>query len=260
MNENIKNFIRKLIPYRVLYHRAINHGDRDLAVLHKILNGKGAAIDIGANKGVYTYSLLRLCKYEQVYAFEPNPKLYRLLHEKTRRFKNASLYNVGLSNISGELKLNIPFKNGNLDSACGSLNKINEPHQSFSVPVNTLDSYNFSNIEFIKIDVEGYEWFVLDGAERTILKSKPVLFVEIEQRHLDNANITITVQDVINKVLSWGYSCFYFEDDIFKRVDMSAFSIELFQVEITKRYINNFWFFQDGKIINSYKMTAIEAD
>lgn len=65
------------------------------------------------------------------------------------------------------------------------------------VPIRTLDSFEYSDIGFIKIDVEGYEYKVLLGSKNTIDKCRPVLLVEQNKGNLD----------AIELLKSWNYSC-----------------------------------------------------
>jgi hypothetical protein len=60
-----------------------------------------------------------------------------------------------------------------------------------AVQTRTLDSYNLNNVGLIKIDVEGHELAVLSGATETILKSRPYVIVEAEERHRPNAVATV---------------------------------------------------------------------
>ena len=60
----------------------------------------------------------------------------------------------------------------------------------FNVKTNKLDNFKFSNkISFIKIDVEGHELKVIDGAKETLKKHKPNLLIEIEEKHSKKQNI-----------------------------------------------------------------------
>jgi len=72
----------------------------------------------------------------------------------------------------------------------------------FAVEITTLDSYEFDNVDFIKIDVEGYEPKVLAGAEKTIKKHWPVMCVEI---NTDDNNS----QEILE---SWGYKLIAVDD------------------------------------------------
>jgi hypothetical protein len=60
----------------------------------------------------------------------------------------------------------------------GAIN-IDENGTGEEIMVKTLDSLNFTNIKFIKMDVEGYEYFVLLGGLNTILQSKPIIIIEL---------------------------------------------------------------------------------
>ena len=63
-------------------------------------------------------------------------------------------------------------------------------------------------IGFIKIDVEGHEKEVIEGAKNIIKKNRPVLLVEIEERHSKN-----TVNDTINYINKFGYVSFYLSEN-----------------------------------------------
>ena len=68
-----------------------------------------------------------------------------------------------------------------------------------------LDNFEISNnIGFIKIDVEGHELEVIDGAINTITKNMPVLLIEIEERHTQKS-----VLDSISYIKNIGYDCFF---------------------------------------------------
>jgi len=66
-----------------------------------------------------------------------------------------------------------------------------------TVPMRTLDSFDYTDIGFIKIDVEGYEYKVLLGAKETIKKYRPVLLVEQNRGNLN----------AIELLKTWNYSC-----------------------------------------------------
>ena len=68
-----------------------------------------------------------------------------------------------------------------------------------------LDNIKFNNkIGFIKIDVEGHELEVIEGAKNTIVKNMPVLLIEIEKRHTKEP-----VENSINHIKKIGYECFF---------------------------------------------------
>ncbi|TDJ17802.1 MAG: FkbM family methyltransferase, partial [Gammaproteobacteria bacterium] len=103
--EIIKNF---LIPpqyyMRHLVRKNLRKGEPELHLLPFLVNRNKQAIDIGANKGVYTHLLARLVPF--VHAFEPNPKMFNVL---TRGLpENARSYEIALSDQSGSGELLVP--------------------------------------------------------------------------------------------------------------------------------------------------------
>ena len=97
----------------------------------------------------------------------------------------------------------------------GTLNvNYKEPEESsfkiIEVPVNTIDNFvqgiSLNRIDFLKIDVEGHEDEVLKGGLSTIKKFKPIIQIEIEQRHND-----FHISRIFDRIKEMGYSCYYFD-------------------------------------------------
>jgi FkbM family methyltransferase len=206
------------------------------------LVGEGKrAIDVGANTGLYTYALSKLC--QTVEAFEPIPWIFDETSLYSR--SNVNFYNVGLSDRDDILELHLPIINGKPSGAQASFRNFQGSCDTISVPVKRLDDYGFTDVSFIKIDVEGYESQVIDGAIETIRYCKPNLLIEIEQRHLQDRPI----EDIFDKVLSLGYSGRFLSGK--ESVELSKFSYQHHQMPFIKAiemhghckgYINNFIF------------------
>ena len=87
-----------------------------------------------------------------------------------------------------------------------------QDYETFKINSRRIDDFNFDNkISLIKIDVEGHEIEVIDGAKITIEKNKPVLLVEIEEQHSKK-----NVNDSINYINTLGYNSFYYDKDSLK--------------------------------------------
>ena len=145
--------------------------------------------DIGANVGTYIFRLEKRLSSQNIYAFEPNPKLYFRLK---RIFPNIHVYRLALSDKNETAEFKIPVINGKTYDSRGTLHtdfleKDEEKHFTEKVKVMKLDDWagleNLKRLDFIKIDVEGNEMETLRGAEKTIKNFRPVLMVEMEQRH-----------------------------------------------------------------------------
>ena len=204
-----------LIPPRLymwrLIRKHLRKGEAELKYLPQVVPRGRTAIDIGANKGVYTHLLARLC--QSVEAFEPNPKIYRIL----TRFlpSNVVAHQTALSDRVGTAELIVPMYGGGFSNQTASLNprKRNEGSGVVRVTQRTLDSYGFNNVGFIKIDVEGFESSVLEGARETILRERPILQVELEEQHTGQA-----IMQSIAAVESMGMQAFFLRDGILRPI------------------------------------------
>jgi len=120
-------------------------------------------VDIGANLGFYTVVLSR--NFKEVISIEPYPKDYELLVKNVESIAhNVRFVDKAVSNIEGSCA----FSEGRqLATVCKGNNS-----SSTIVPTTTLDSLldGYDSIDLIKVDVEGAEWLVLDGAEKTVGK------------------------------------------------------------------------------------------
>lgn len=135
--------------------------------------------------------------------------------------------NYALSNNDGDTNLRIPnrssslFKN-NIEEiyklGCATIHQSNNfiNYKAFSVKKKKLDKIipKDKEISFIKIDVEGHEEAVIQGAEKILQNNKPVLLVEIEERH-SSKNILHTIK-YIN---SLGYKRFFVKNNVLIKID-----------------------------------------
>ena len=160
------------------YNRAYKKGEVELRLLPFLADPNKTAIDIGANNGLYTYFLAKNCK--DVKAFEPHEILYKFLVKASP--ENVTVINKGLSDITTTADFHIPVINGKEHFNISSFEpKMVKQHKTIirKIDIVPLDSYEYQNVGFIKIDVEGHEINVLKGAAQTIEQSRPVVQIEI---------------------------------------------------------------------------------
>lgn len=146
-------------------------------------NTSQTMIDIGAKKGKWFRSIKKHFPKNQSYVFEPIPNNYDKL-KKTLAGTNCNLYKVALSDKEGTMSFFV-----DLDAIAWSglkKQKNNGNYKEIIVEVKKLDSFNFDNVGFIKIDVEGNELFTLNGAIQTIQKNRPIIYFECADVHLEN--------------------------------------------------------------------------
>jgi FkbM family methyltransferase len=163
-------------------------GEPELRLLGQIVPRNRMALDIGAADGVYAWHLARIAATTA--AFEANPETAARLRA---RLPSTDVYAVALSDSDGETVLRIPVANGVALSGLGTVEEANDFQQRHrqvrpvKVQMRTLDSFSLPSIGFMKIDVEGHELAVLRGAESSILRDRPSILVEVEDRHKPGA-------------------------------------------------------------------------
>ncbi len=159
-------------------------------------------LDIGANRGQSIHFFRQLFADAIVHSFEPNIRLFKKMQQWFENEKDIFLYNKGVSNKNGQLTFyeNVldetsSFEPTNPDSDYlkkksrvllvkpGNINKA-----KYEVAVTTLDEFvavnNIQTIDILKVDVEGHEWEVLQGASET-LSAKKVRLLQLEE-HADD--------------------------------------------------------------------------
>ena len=148
---------------------------RKLRIATLATPGRRVAIDIGANIGLWSMHLTKL--FETVFAFEPI-ETFRDCFEKNVEGENYELYPTALGNGT----FTWPMVQGN-PGQCGNTfidpeHDMDNDNDVDEVDVTDLDSFNFDDVDFIKIDCEGYELAILEGGKETILRNKPTIIVE----------------------------------------------------------------------------------
>ena len=173
--------LKHLLPGYLYYPHKIAKEARgmepELRILREIVPAGRVAIDVGANRGYYSYALSKIAN--RVEAFEPYPVVARFARRKLG--KNVRLHEVALSNYSGSAKLRIPQCKGDIDvHYSATLKDIPiEKYIELTVPVMTIDQFGFGDVGFIKIDAEGSDMDVIEGARETIGRCRPNLLVEL---------------------------------------------------------------------------------
>ncbi|MBL4591834.1 MAG: FkbM family methyltransferase [Phycisphaerales bacterium] len=181
-----------LVDYWHMIHRAWRYRlrtERDEIgfLLKQDLSGK-LAVDIGANRGIYSYWMhKKVGDSGKVVSFEPQPEMVEALERLKGSFGLGSMEIVhsGLSSKPGELRL------VRKPDHWGGASFEREPaddEESMIVPVTTLDQYSQDHFDrpvaFIKCDVEGHEPAVFRGSERVLREDKPILLFECHEHQV----------------------------------------------------------------------------
>lgn len=193
------------------------------------------SIDVGVNEGIFSRWMAKHSKY--VEGFECNPNLHKKLESQLP--SRVKLNTCALSSVAGHATLRFDPENTGIgtveDRNLLTQNPGIQNIESRNVLKRTLDSFDFNDVSFMKIDVEGHELEVLKGAENLISRCLPVMLVEIEERHCPGN---------LRAVPAWlgrfGYSVFILNvngRDLSKVDDLDRAALT---------GINNFWFLPES--------------
>lgn len=160
---------------------------------HRALHRPGTIVDAGAHEGRLTLPLAAL-PGARVVAFEPLPPAFARLRAVVAPMADRVLLRPeALSDRVGNLTLTVPRVGGVAQEQWASVVKDyaaiqrNDPRvdgtDHYTVPTLPLDAFGLGNVTALKIDVEGAEQEVLRGAQETLRQCRPVMSVEIEERH-----------------------------------------------------------------------------
>ena len=186
------------------------------AIISKYVKPGMTVFDIGANIGCHTLPCTKLVgRNGKVIAFEPMPWAASRLKRNIdlNNFNNIILEKFALSEVSA--KRSVYFRSSwTLDGTLDGISAL-DSEGSRDVDFVTLDEYvernNISKIDFIKLDVDGYEYKVIRGGVNSIAKFKPVMIIEFGKYTLREYGDSL--EDLIDLLASIGYS-FYSEKDL----------------------------------------------
>ncbi|RXJ45394.1 FkbM family methyltransferase [Gelidibacter gilvus] len=166
-------------------------------------------IDIGSNIGLFSLIASHIVGEKgKVICFEPSPVTFERLKEnvKLNNFDNIDCRNIGLSNKKDELSFYIS-ENGHDAWNSFAPSTDNKLEDAIMVQVSTLDhelrKIDKEQISLVKIDVEGWEKFVLSGGIEFFTKYNPVVMVEFTEENTFNAGYP--VQEIFDIMQDWGY-------------------------------------------------------
>jgi FkbM family methyltransferase len=151
-------------------------------------------LDVGAHIGSITIPLARMVGSEgHVYAFEPQKKVFRELfyNVKLNQLINVTPLRFAVSSETSIIEMTSDTKHD------GRVRIARQKQGGDVAEARALDSFGFSNVSALKIDVEGHEINVLRGAEELIKTFHPVIFIEIRKQNLPE------VQSILDEL---GYS------------------------------------------------------
>jgi len=200
---------------------------QNLLRLRELKPNARTILDVGMNIGMNSIEYSTWAK--DVHGFEPTPQTYNMAlrnivlaqaqtddqmikswyqSESLETTGNISTYNRGLGDAKGQFEILIKKDNAghnhieNIDVPLpsGKARRRTIEPEKVTIKVNTLDSYDFKDVDIIKVDTEGYEFPVVLGAEQTIVNQKPI--VQLEMVHGQPERFGYSCQDIYDWFLA----------------------------------------------------------
>jgi FkbM family methyltransferase len=236
----------------------------EFALLPYLCRSDRATIDIGANRGMYTYWCLRYSR--SVIAVEPSSAFCaRLRHAFP---KNVVVHQCVLSDQTGTALLRVPMVEGNWEFGRSTLEIGNRldgyPTTEVVVEKLALDDLRLTDVGFVKIDVEGHELSVLRGGRNLLEGQRPRLLIECEERHRPNA-----VESICEFLRERGYLGYFADHSEIKSIE--SFDKPVMQnpnclaglhdqKRIPSTYVNNFMFIHRSDLAGVRLISSVLAN
>ncbi len=180
-------------------HRRLDIARDFILQFRKYIPTGGVVVDVGACLGDHTATYSELVGPDgHVFAFEPNATAFECLSHNLATARNVTCVPVGL----GSLPMIAGYDSApNLGATQLSISGL----QGRTAYVDTLDSYteNWSRLDFLKADCEGWEGDVLVGAETTIRRFRPAMLIEVNRPVLDAQRKT--TESIFRPLREYGY-------------------------------------------------------
>lgn len=159
------------------------------------------AADVGAHVGLWSMQLMK--RFAQVHAFEPVPLHYHCLLQNLtdNDFDDpGGKHSVRTHQFAlGEKEQRVRIRTAPTSTGDSWVDSVGHMHD---IKMRTLDSFDLQDVDFIKIDCEGYEKFVLMGGEETIKRCRPCIIVEQKPGHAQRFGLG--ERDAVAYLLSLG--------------------------------------------------------
>jgi len=165
----------------------------------KYVKNKGFALDIGAHVGTMTRRMA--ADFDKVVGFEP--AFHKFTIHNTKDLDHVTIEPHGLGNEIKEEQMYI------MTEKTGGSSIVRHPRRwdkwqknakQRAISITTLDEYSYTDINFIKIDVESYEYFVIDGARKTLAYNSPVIMIEYLNKYKHHTHPPSQTHDLLTEL------------------------------------------------------------
>lgn len=167
-------------------------------------------IDVGAQSGLYSL-YAKYLPNSTFYSFEPFPGTYKLLNDNlcVNEINNVKTYNIALSDTAGKAILNVCTTHNGFHTLGNNIKRFGKDvTKTIEVQTDTIDNMFYDKnipVHYIKIDTEGYEYFILKGGTKTIMKYRPIIHLEWNQTNMKQCDVTPEMMTALFIQLKYNY-------------------------------------------------------
>ncbi|MDG6895652.1 FkbM family methyltransferase [Volucribacter amazonae] len=189
----------------------------EVAFFHDILTEQSNIVEVGANLGLHTIPLAKKANKGKLFCFEPQRIIFQLLcgNITMNNLTNVYAYQQGVGREQSKCEIHSTNYNESWNYGSFSLDKSFSTEQDYQGEIETeqvdiicLDKHQQINqldsLTLLKVDAEGFDLQVLQGAEKVIAKYQPIIFIEA---HFYQAPVLIRYLNQLN------YQCYWFISD-----------------------------------------------
>ena len=160
--------------------------------------------DIGANKGTWTEETMKFFPNSQFVLFEPQLNLCNEIKEKFIKNKNINIFQLGVGNHDGELTFTMHERDDSCSFNISEEDALRYGYKQIITPIVRLDSFIIKNNlippDILKIDAEGFDIEVLEGAEQIIKEHVQIILIEVaimQNKYRNDVNTVLNYMDAI---------------------------------------------------------------
>ncbi len=202
----------------------------ELVLFNQICKQNAVVIEVGANIGTHTMALAKLVGANgRIYAFEPQRIIFQTLcaNMALNSITNVEAFQVAVSNEEGSLL--IPEFNYDKENNFGGI-ELDKFQHGRKVPKVKLDDFlELERLDFMKIDVEGMEQSVIEGAALMIERFKPILYVENDRVEKS--------ENLIDSIKNLGYNIYMHNPRLFNPDNFAKNSENIFGNIVSKNIL-----------------------
>jgi len=208
-----------------IYWAGFHHLNEILYLRHALKDGM-TFIDVGANQGEFSIFAASKLPHGRVLAFEPVSETRKLLmkNKKINAFQNLEIFDFGLSDHAGSFpvytSVDTALHHGYHEGLSTLYKTKDRTVFEEEVSLNVFDDIFYTDLkrmDFVKIDVEGAELYVLKGMYNSLLRFRPDLMIEINEETFNAASYSTT--DLVSFLKGLNYAVFKIKKGELKKID-----------------------------------------